>query len=199
MFYYLEGTVGHMEAGLCVLDVGGVGYAVNTSLNTLASLKIGERKRLYTSLHIREEAAQIYGFLTQEELRSFLMLLSISGVGPKAALSILSAATPEKLALSIITGDEKLLTAAPGIGKKIAQRIILELKDKVQKEQVSAGLAGAGAPVAFTSNAAEALTALGVLGYSQAEAAAAIRGIDTEALPVSEIVRLGLKSLGGGK
>ena len=135
MFYYLNGTVAEIAAGLAVIDCGGVGYACATTNYTLSQLKKGERARLYTYLHVREDIFELYGFASQQELNSFKMLIGVSGVGPKAALAILSATTPQNLALSIVTEDEKALTAAQGIGKKIAQRIILELKDKLAKEQ----------------------------------------------------------------
>jgi Holliday junction DNA helicase RuvA len=201
MFYYIEGTVSHIENGLAVIDAGGVGYACNTTLNTLSQLEKGKRSRLYTYLHVREDIFDIYGFLTQEELGCFRMLISISGVGPKAALSILSAATPGQLAMAVITGDEKMLTRAPGIGKKTAQRIILELKDKMKKEQLEA-VSADGIPGVLTnpgSNASEAAAALEVLGYSSREVAAAMKGIDTEGLPVEEILKLALKNMAGGK
>ena len=137
MFYYLNGTVAEIAAGLAVIDCGGVGYACATTNYTLSQLKKGERARLYTYLHVREDIFELYGFASQQELNSFKMLIGVSGVGPKAALAILSATTPQNLALSIVTEDEKALTAAQGIGKKIAQRIILELKDKLAKEQSS--------------------------------------------------------------
>ena len=137
MFYYLNGTVAEIAAGLAVIDCSGVGYACATTNYTLSQLKKGERARLYTYLHVREDIFELYGFASQQELNSFKMLIGVSGVGPKAALAILSATTPQNLALSIVTEDEKALTAAQGIGKKIAQRIILELKDKLAKEQSS--------------------------------------------------------------
>ena len=139
MFYYLKGTVAHMAPYLAVVDCGGVGYACRTTHNTLARLKVGESAKLYTHLYVREEIFELYGFATEEEKNCFLELIGVSGVGPKAALSILSSTSPEGLAMSIITGDEKALTVAPGIGKKIAQRIILELKDKLAKGQMTAG------------------------------------------------------------
>ena len=139
MFYYLEGTVAEILPYLAVMDCGGVGYACKTTNNTLAALKKGQRGKVYTYLHVAEGIFDLYGFATQNELNSFKLLLSVSGVGPKAALAILSVGTPETLAMAIVTGDEKALTAAPGIGKKIAQRIILELKDKMAKE-TSVGL-----------------------------------------------------------
>ena len=135
MFYYLSGTVAHVEPYLAVIDCGGVGYACRTTSYTLSALKKGEKGKLFTYLSVRQDGVDLFGFATQEELNLFQQLTSVSGVGPKAALSILSASTPANLALSIITGDEKALTVAQGIGKKIAQRIILELKDKLAKGQ----------------------------------------------------------------
>ena len=133
MFYYLDGTVAEILPYLAVIDCGGVGYACKTTNYTLASLKKGQRGKIYTYLNVGEEVFDLYGFSTQSELNSFKLLLGVSGVGPKAALAILSSGTPESLAMAIVTGDEKRLTAAPGIGKKIAQRIILELKDKMAR------------------------------------------------------------------
>ena len=135
MFYYVNGTVAEIEAGLAVIDCSGVGYACATTNYTLSQLKKGERAKLYTYLNVREDAMELFGFASQSELRSFKMLIGVSGVGPKAALSILSSTTPQQLSMAVVMGDEKALTAAPGIGKKIAQRIILELKDKLIKEQ----------------------------------------------------------------
>ena len=125
MFYDLDGTVAEILPFLAVIDCGGVGYACKTTNNTLSSLKKGQRGKLYTYLNVGEGIFELYGFATQNELNSFKLLLSVSGVGPKAALAILSSTTPESLAMAIVTEDAKALTAAPGIGKKIAQRIIL--------------------------------------------------------------------------
>ena len=199
MFYYLEGTVSEILPYLAVIDCSGVGYACKTTNNTLASLKRGQRGKLYTHLHVGEGIFDLYGFATQNELNSFKLLLSVSGVGPKAALAILSVGTPETLAMAIVTGDEKSLTAAPGIGKKIAQRIILELKDKMAKETAS-GLdfsGGRGAPAAavFSNKATEAAQALAVLGYTSQEVSAALKGVDVENLPLEEIIRQSLKRM----
>lgn len=199
MFYYLDGTVAEILPNLAVIDCGGVGYACMTTNNTLAALKKGQRGKLYTFFNVGENAFGLFGFATQSELNSFKMLIGVSGVGPKAALAILSANTPEMLAMSIVTGDEKSLTAAPGIGKKIAQRIILELKDKMAKE-TSGGLdfsGGKGIPAApmFSSKATEAAQALAVLGYSSQEVGVALRGIDVENLPLEEIIRQSLKKM----
>ena len=153
MFYYLDGTVAEILPYLAVIDCGGVGYACKTTNYTLASLKKGQRGKIYTYLNVGEEVFDLYGFSTQSELNSFKLLLGVSGVGPKAALAILSSGTPESLAMAIVTGDEKRLTAAPGIGKKIAQRIILELKDKMAKESAEGlDFSGGGAPPAVSSS-----------------------------------------------
>ena len=195
MFYYVNGTVAETGPNLAVIDCGGVGYACATTNYTLSQLKKGERAKLYTHLHVREDIFELYGFSSQAELNSFRMLIGVSGVGPKAALSVLSATTPQNLALSIVTGDEKALTAAPGIGKKIAQRIILELKDKLAKEQGSFDTrAGALSPVSTGGKTQEAASALAVLGYSSQEISAALKGVDT-ALPVEEIIRIALKKM----
>ena len=197
MFYYVNGPVAELEAGLAVIDCGGVGYACATTNYTLSQLKKGERAKLYTYLNVREDAVELFGFASQSELRSFKMLIGVSGVGPKAALSILSSTTPQQLAMAVVMGDEKALTAAPGIGKKIAQRIILELKDKLAREQGSFD-AGSGGPVlvpAQDNKAGEAAAALAVLGYGSQEIAAALKGIDMAPLPLEEIIRQSLKKM----
>ena len=199
MFYYLDGTVAEILPGLAVIDCGGVGYACLTTNHTLSQLRKGERSKLYTYLNVGESVFDLYGFASSKELESFRMLLGVSGVGPKAALAILSACTPEALALAVVSGDEKALTAAPGVGKKIAQRIILELKDKLARESAATGLdfSGgiAGKATAFTSKAGEAAAALAVLGYSAQEAAAALKGLDTDALSLEELIRQALKRM----
>ena len=199
MFYYLDGTVAEILPGLAVIDCGGVGYACKTTNNTLAALKKGQRGKLYTHLNVGEGIFELYGFATQNELNSFRMLIGVSGVGPKAALAILSSATPEALAMAVVTEDAKALTAAPGIGKKIAQRIILELKDKMARE-TAGGLdfsGGKGVPAAplFASKATEAAQALAVLGYSSQEVQMALKGVDVENLPLEEIIRQSLKKM----
>ena len=199
MFYYIEGLVAHIGPQFAVLDCGGVGYALNTTNNSLSNLRVGEKGRLYVYSHIREDMFDLYGFFSLSEKNSFEMLMGVSGVGPKAALSILSSSTPEALAMAVINGDEKVLTMAPGIGKKIAQRILLELRDKVSKETrgmfalPSAGAMGK-APGA-SSKLSDAVTALAVLGYGNAEISAALKDIDTETLALEEIVRLALRGM----
>ena len=199
MFYYLDGTVAELLPYLAVIDCGGVGYACKTTNNTLASLKKGQRGKLYPYLHVGEDVFDLYGFATQKELATFKLLIGVSGVGPKAALAVLSAGTPESLAMAIVTGDEKALTAAPGIGKKIAQRIILELKDKMARESGGeldfSGGKGAPAAAVFSNKATEAAQALAVLGYTSAEVSMALKGIDVEGLPLEEIIRQSLKKM----
>ena len=199
MFYYLDGTVAEVAPFLAVIDCGGVGYACKTTNYTLSRLKKGQRGKLYTYLNVGEGIFELYGFASQSELNSFKLLIGVSGVGPKAALAILSTGTPDALAMAIITGDEKALTAAPGIGKKIAQRIILELKDKLAKESAATGLDFSGSSSVnvntFTSKATEAAQALAVLGYSSAEVSVALKGVDVENLPLEEIIRQSLKKM----
>ena len=197
MFYYLNGTIAEIGANLAVVDCGGVGYACATTNYTLAQLKRGEKAKLYTYLHVREEIFEIYGFASQGELNSFKMLLGVSGVGPKAALAILSATTPDQLALAIVTGDEKTLMAAPGIGKKIAQRIILELKDKLSKDPGSfASDTGASVTIPVRNDkSGEAAAALAVLGYTSQDISVALKGLDMDSLPLEEIIRQALKRM----
>lgn len=196
MFYYLDGTITVMEENLAVVDCGGVGYACHTTGYTLSQLKKGQTYRLYTHCNIREDAFDIFGFATKEERNCFELLIGVSGVGPKAALAILSSATPDRFTLSVMTGDEKALTAAPGVGKKLAQRILLELKDKLGATQLEVG---GTSPVAVSTSGggklAEATAALASLGYSQSEIGLALRGIDVENCSLEEIVRLALRAM----
>ena len=198
MFYYVSGPVADIGPGLAVIDCGGVGYACATTNYTLSQLKKGTPAKLYTYLNVREDAMELFGFADQSELRSFKLLISVSGVGPRAALAILSAVTPQQLALAVVTGDEKALTAANGIGKQIAQRVILELKDKLAAEEAvvsgkgSVPMAAVGLP---HSKKSEATAALAVLGYGSAEIAAALKGIDMDALSLEDIIRQALKKM----
>ncbi len=199
MYYYLNGTVAHIAPYLAVIDCGGVGYACHTTNVTLSALQVGQRGKLYTYLNVREDAMELFGFATEEELNCFKMLIGISGVGPKAALSILSSTPPDRLALAIITGDEKALTVAPGIGKKIAQRIILELKDKLAKGQLGSGggesYAGTGVTLIPENKLSEASAALAVLGYSGSEIGLALKGIDLDSLTLEQIIKQALKKM----
>lgn len=199
MFYYLNGIVAHTGPYLAVIDCGGVGYACKTTNYTLSALKQGEKAKLYTYLHVREEIFELYGFASENELNCFQMLIGVSGVGPKAALAILSSTTPERLATAIITENEKALTGAPGVGKKIAQRVILELKDKLAKGQlgVPAGesYGGTGVTVIPENKASEAAAALAVLGYGPAEINEALKGIPMEELSLEAVIKQALKKM----
>lgn len=198
MFYYVQGTVTHLAPNLAVIDCGGVGYACRTTTNTLSTLSRGKVHKLYTFLYVKEDIFELYGFATEGELNSFQMLLGVSGVGPKAALAILSYNSPEGLAMAIVSGNEKALTSAPGIGKKIAQRIILELKDKMAKGQLTiSGMESFSGGSTFIpeDKTSEASAALAVLGYSQQEIMLALKGIDLESLTLEEIIKQCLKKM----
>ncbi|MBQ3404155.1 MAG: Holliday junction branch migration protein RuvA [Oscillospiraceae bacterium] len=196
MFYYLEGTVSVLDTNMAVIDVGGVGYLCYTTMNTISRLEVGKRAKLYTYCHIKEDAFDLYGFNDLNEKRSFEMLLSVSGVGPKGALAILSSTTPEGFAMAIVSENEKVLTAAPGIGKRIAQRVILELKDKISKETaaVSPGGMQVQSPGLPGSKLADITAALTVLGYAPAEINAALKGISIDEFSVEDCVKLVLKN-----
>ena len=195
MIYYVSGPVTVLEPGLAVIDCGGVGYGCRVTAYTAAQLKLNQTARLYITESIREDAHDLYGFISKEEQRCYELLTSVNGVGPKAAMSIL-ASGPQNFTLAVMTGDEKLLTAAQGVGKKIAQRIILELKDKVGGSNMELDFSGvktAAAPVS-TNNTALASAALQELGYSAAEVAAALKGVDPKAT-TEEMVRYGLRQM----
>ena len=196
MFYHLEGVVSDIDINLAVIDCGGVGYAVNTTANTLSRLKVKEKAKIYISEYIKEDCVDLYGFATLSEKRCFEMLLTVSGIGPKAAQAILSTSTPEALAMAIMTGDEKAITVAQGVGKKIAQRVILELKDKVSKE---ANVVASEMPAVFTpadgDSRSDAVAALMVLGYSAPEINGVLRRMDVTGMTTEQIVKIALKNL----
>lgn len=195
MFYYLTGKITILDTNLAVMDCGGIGYACHVSNFTLSQLRTGQECRLYTYCYIKEDAFDIFGFISREELRLFEQLLSVSGVGPKAALAILSVATPDQLKLAIMTGDEKTIKMASGVGPKVAQRVLLELKDKVGGElDFSAGVSAASiAPAQQSGKLATATQALVGLEFTQAEAAAALKGADVENMSVEELIRYALR------
>lgn len=195
MIYSVKGELIHTETGLAVVECGGVGYACRTSRQTLNNIKVGSEVRLFTYLHVSENAVDLFGFSDTTELACFKQLISVSGIGPKAALSVLSEISPSKLALCITTGDAKTLTKCPGIGAKTAQRIVLELKDKVAKEQHVSAADYAAAPVPGGGSVGEALSALEVLGFAPAQAAAAIAGADPDS-SVEDLIKHALKNLG---
>ncbi|MBQ7473637.1 MAG: Holliday junction branch migration protein RuvA [Oscillospiraceae bacterium] len=197
MFYYIEGTVAEIEPNLVVLDCSGVGYALNATANTISYLSRGGRSKLYVSEVVKEDAFDLYGFSSKTEKHFFEMLISVSGIGPKAALSILSANTPEGLALAVSSGNEKALTVAPGIGKKIAQRVILELKDKIGKESAAEGesFAAAVVPVSDNSAVGDAVAALTVLGYNSNEIAQTLKTIDISGMNTEQIIKTVLRRM----
>ena len=199
MYYYVSGAVAHIEPYLAVVASGGVGYACRTTSYTLSQIKKGDKVKLFTYLSVREDAMDLYGFISQEELKLFQQLISVSGVGPKAALGILSSSSPADLAMRIITGDEKALTAAQGVGKKTAQRVILELKDKLAKGQsISASgesVSGPAVTIIPQNKRSEAAAALAVLGYSQSEINIALSGIDMDGQPLEQVIRQALKRM----
>lgn len=198
MIYSVRGKIIHKGQDIAVIECGGVGYACRTTLSTLSGMgKTGEEAMLYTYLHVREDNVELFGFLTEQELNCFKMLITVSGVGPKVGLAILSDTDPERFALTVATGDYKAFTKTKGVGGKLAQRVVLELKDKITKEQ----LASSGAAETMIenissggSNVSEAISALVVLGYSQAEAASAVARLDP-ALSVEELIRQALKKM----
>ena len=196
MLYYVSGTVAILEPGLAVIDCGGVGYGCHVTAYTAGQLKLNQTARLYITESIREDAFDLYGFISREEQRCYELLTSVNGVGPKAAMAILSSGGPQNFTLAVMTGDEKMLTAAQGIGKKIAQRIILELKDKIGGSNMELDFSGPAvtAPAQSTGNVSLAHAALQELGYSPAEISAALKGADPAA-STEELVRYALRAM----
>ena len=196
MLYYVSGAVTVLEPGLAVIDCGGVGYGCRITAYTAGQLKLNQSARLYITESIREDAYDLYGFSSREEQRCFDLLTSVNGVGPKAAMAILSSGGPQNFTLAVMTGDEKLLTAAQGVGKKIAQRIILELKDKLGGSSVELDFSSGVTPSApaQTNAAALAHAALQELGYSPAEISTALKGVDPNAT-TEEMVRHALRAM----
>ena len=199
MLYHVEGIVSDIDVNLVVIDCHGIGFALNTSQNTIASVHSGEKAKLYVYESVREDAYDLFGFATREEKRCFEMLIAISGVGPKAAISILSSNTPGTLALAVLNDDVKALTNAPGIGKKTAQRIILELKDKITKEagDLDTGVQLPAAPVSAAEDSArgDAIAALTVLGYSMPEINRALQKLDITGMTTEQIVKAVLRAM----
>ena len=196
MLYYLNGTVALLEPGLAVIDCGGVGYGCRVTAYTAAQLKLNTTAKLYITESIREDAYELYGFVSREEQRCYTLLTAVNGVGPKAAMSILSSGGPQNFTLAVMTGDEKMLTAAQGVGKKIAQRIILELKDKIGGSNVELDFSTGPVNAApqSGSNLALATAALQELGYSPAEISLALKGVDPQA-STEDMVRHALRAM----
>ena len=199
MFYYVSGTLAAKEYGFAAVDCGGIAYRLTVSENTFLRLgELGSHVKLFTYLYLREDVCELFGFVEQAEEQCFRQLIAISGVGPKAAISILSTVTPQNFALCVLAGDYKALAKANGIGPKTAQRIILELKDKLGKtatgheaelyqQQSSPSTTG-------KSKLSDAVEALTVMGYSRTEALDVLRKLDVENLELEELIRQGLRA-----
>lgn len=200
MYAYIKGSLEYKHNEFVVVEANGVGYKIHTALSTIQDAgSVGDTVKLFTHLYVREDIMSLYGFRTQEELGMFELLISVSGVGPKAAISVLSSVSPSKFGLAVITDDTKTLTRAQGIGTKMAQRIILELKDKIKKEQITAinSLADTEKPVAQAENSrvSEAVSALMVLGYTPLEASKAVAAVYTEGMDLEAIIKAALKGM----
>ena len=194
MLYYVSGPVTVLEPGLAVIDCGGVGYGCRVTAYTAGQLKLNQNAKLFITESIREDAFELFGFISKEEQRCYELLTSVNGVGPKAAISILSAG-PQNFTMAVMTGDEKLLTAAQGVGKKLAQRIILELKDKMGGANIELDFSGPALSVAPATGGMQlANAALQELGYSAAEVSAALKGADPNA-STEELVRYALRQM----
>jgi len=199
MFAYIKGTLEYKHNEYVVIDVNGIGFKVYTSLSTINEIgAIGERVKVYTYYHVREDAVNLFGFLTKEELGVFELLISVSGVGPKAAISVLSSISPSKFGLAVITNDVKTLTKVPGIGTKTAQRIILELKDKIKNEDLTGFTEQESGEESYTGDSSlksEAISALVVLGYSPFEASQAVAAVYNDDMDVEAIIKAALKAI----
>lgn len=198
MLYSVRGKLIQTTATCAVVECGGVGFLCQTTLNTLKTLKPGSEVMLYTYLNVREDAMELFGFATKTELDTFKTLISVSGVGPKAGLALLSELSPEQVAMAIATDDVKTITRAQGIGKKIAQRIVLELKDKLAKAVATdSGVAAVSATAvsAAGGNVSKAIEALGVLGYAPAEVSPVLAEFDGN-LPVEQLIAMTLRQMG---
>ncbi|NLD47617.1 MAG: Holliday junction branch migration protein RuvA [Clostridiaceae bacterium] len=203
MFAYISGKLDYKHNEYIVVEANGIGYKINTALSTVQNAgSQGDDIKVYTHLHVREDVMSLFGFLSKEELGMFELLIGVSGVGPKAAVSIISSLSPSKFSLAVITDDIKTLTKAQGIGNKMAQRIILELKDKIKKEQLVSIDTGISKNVSVDeegSRISEAVSALMVLGYNPLEANKAVSSVYSEGMDLEVIIKNALKSLGSAR
>jgi len=198
VFYHLEGTISDITGSMVVVDCHGIGFAVSCSLNTISQLNLGEKKKLLISEIIREDGFDLYGFAEKSEKTLFDMLISVSGIGPKASIAILSANSPAGLIQAIASGNEKALTVAQGVGKKIAQRVILELKDKIGAGDISPSSAGIPSAVrtpASNTNVSQAISALNVLGYNDSEIMSVLNSTDVSQMTTEQIIKAVLKHM----
>lgn len=197
MIYSVKGTLIHIESGFVVVECNGIGFRVNTTLTTQRNLKLNSIITLFTYMSVREDAMELFGFYSKAELSTFKMLISISGVGPKVALAILSELSSEQIALSVSASDYKTLTRASGVGPKLAQRIVLELKDKIKGISVDTadGVVTKGSVIADTGNIPKAVQALAVLGYSAADVTPVLSKLDPS-LTVEQLIAATLRQMG---
>ena len=195
MYYSLRGNVIHLGQNIAVVECGGVGYKCQTTINTLKNLKLNAEAKLYTYLNVREDAMELFGFYTEEELSAFKTLIGVSGVGPKVGIAILSVLSPQQIALAIASDDLKSITMAPGVGKKLAQRIVLELKDKFKINANSESVIKGAKTTAAVGNIPKAIEALSVLGYTAADVSPFISTLDPN-LPVEQLIGETLKLMG---
>ncbi|HIY34089.1 MAG TPA: Holliday junction branch migration protein RuvA [Candidatus Eubacterium faecigallinarum] len=199
MLYNINGVLTVTDVNYIVVECGGVGFKCFTTLNTVKNIgRVGDKVNVFTYLSVREDALDLYGFSTVEELESFKLLITVSGIGPKAAVSILSELSPDRLAVCIASGDAKAIMRAQGVGKKTAERVVLELKDKMGSISVSGNSQAVANAASASENSvsAEAVEALVALGFSQTDASVAVGAMD-KSLSVDEMIRLGLKQLAG--
>lgn len=195
MIYSVRGTLVHTEQNLAVVECGGVGYGCRTTLNTLRDVKVGSEVTLYTYMSVREDAVELFGFSTQKELKTYKLLININGVGPKAGISILSILSPEQVAVAVSSGDWKTITQANGVGPKMAQRIVLELKDKFKSLESDDSLAENGMNTSVSGNIPSAVQALAVLGFSAADVTPILTKLDQN-MSVEQMIGATLKKLG---
>ncbi|MGN0461171.1 MAG: Holliday junction branch migration protein RuvA [Ruminococcus sp.] len=195
MIYSVRGTLVHTEQNLAVVECGGVGYGCRTTLNTLRDVKIGSEVTLYTYMSVREDAVELFGFSTQKELQTYKLLININGVGPKVGISILSILSPEQVAVAVSSGDWKTITQANGVGPKMAQRIVLELKDKFKSLESDDSLSPNGANTSVSGNIPSAVQALAVLGFSAADVTPILTKLDPN-MSVEQMIGATLKKLG---
>lgn len=197
MYYYLSGILAHTEAHTAVIDCGGVGYLTTVSANTMSEISpsLGKTVKLYTHLAVREDALELFGFATEREKSAFRMLIGVSGIGPKVAISILSALTPEQFAAAVCSSDAKTLARAKGLGQKGAERIILELREKLTKEYGAAAPTSTPVGIQISGQSPDALNALLVLGYTKQEAAEALNGLDASSMTLEALITAALKRL----
>jgi Holliday junction DNA helicase RuvA len=196
---YIKGKLEYKHNDYIIVESNGIGYRINTALSSIeASGPVGSEVKVYTYLYVREDIISLYGFMTHEELNMFELLITVSGIGPKVAVSLISTLSPSKFSLAVITGDVKTLTKAPGIGNKTAQRLILELKDKINKEQLAAGSGMDGEAIGIdrdNSRITEAISALMVLGYTALEASKAVSSVYSDDMDLESIIKHSLKSM----